>query len=117
MMKSVISERMLTLGASGACRTCEDCDDSPEDSFRLTLGGRGGGIGGGILCVFGTLTCGEWGGPKSLLAAVVLRIIESAVVDELLYVVWYTEDVDETEVDSVGEMAQLLKSIVDAVPP
>lgn len=52
-----------------------------------------------------------------MLAAVVLRIIESAVVDELLYVVWYTEDVDETEVDSVGEMAQLLKSIVDAVPP
>lgn len=78
----------LTLGASGACRTCADCDDSPEDSLRLTLGGRGGGMGGGILCVFGTFTCGECGGPRSLLAAVVLRIIESAVVDEALNVVW-----------------------------
>lgn len=74
-----------SLGASGACRTCDDCEDSPDDSFRLTLGGRGGGIGGGILCAFGTFTCGEIGiGPKSLFAAVVLRIIESAVVEELL---------------------------------
>lgn len=101
-----------SLGASGACRTCEDWDDSPEDSFRLTLGGRGGGIGGGILCAFGTLTCGEMGiGPKSPLLQlppptppppvpdmVAFRIIESAVVeDALLY-----------DVDSDGDTALAL---------
>lgn len=64
------------------------------------------------MCAFGTFTCGEIGiGPKSLLAAVVLRIIESAVVEELLKVVWYTDEVDENDVDSEGEMALLLKSI------
>lgn len=75
-------------------------------------------MGGGILCAFGTFTCGEIGiGPKSLLAAVVLRIIESAVVEELLSAVWYADD-DENDVDSEGEMALLLKSITVApVPP
>lgn len=101
-----------SLGASGACRTCEDCVPSPEDSFRLTLGGRGGGIGGGILCAFGTLTCGEMGiGPKSplLLPMVVVvpafRIIESAVVEEALLLLkvddWY-------DVDSEGDAALAL---------
>lgn len=79
----ILVRGILTLGASGACRTCEDSEDSPEVSFRLTLGGRGGGMGGGILCAFGTFTWGEIGiGPKSLLAIVVLRIIPSAAVAE-----------------------------------
>lgn len=60
------------------------------------------------MCAFGTFTCGEIGiGPKSLLAAVVLSIIESAVVDEL------------NEADSEGgETALLLKSgTVVLAPP
>lgn len=40
-----------------------------------------------------------------------LRIIESAVVEELLYVAWYTDEVDENEAVSEGDMALLLKSI------
>lgn len=78
-----------SLGASGACRTCEDCSDSLEVSFRFTLGGNGGGKGGGMLWAFGTFTCGDIGiGPYSLLAPVMLRIIESPVVEELLSAVW-----------------------------
>lgn len=58
----------LTSGASGAWRFCAQLAASPPSSRRS---GRRGGIGGGttglkLICVLGTLTCGEIGTcPKS----------------------------------------------------